>query len=477
MDGGGGGEISGLEAAVSVLSALLDGFEAVPFVFHPISGDVISSILLVKDPNYEARLPIIDITFNGSIADSSRRSAVITNHNVTLNSDNIGGLFDSSDSAYLELPSVAGDLSGDFTIEMWVNASDAATNKALFAAEGDCRIGINIMNGYWSMWAGEGESWNIMQCDDEYGYTPYGSSDTAPTLNTWTHIAMVHKETAYTLYVNGTSAKSVTASGNVAIGSAHYLIGAWGNSSDRMFFDGQMKQLKVYNYAKYDSSFTPPTPPQPTPDIPTSGLVFYAPLSASALSAETGQELTDESYGEITYVTDDNKHCAQWGQYGGTITIDPIFPTAQIDTGKPCTASVWVKVEPNRQDGNHFFCIAPGTSGNASTGLFIGGNSSRWAVYSGGTYSIQAPIGSLSGWTHLCFTNDVTDIMMYENGQYVTNGAAWDIGQDGRNPYLGESTYSEESWIFKMMAVRLYDRVLTQAEITALANEFTPSQS
>jgi len=213
----------------------------------------------------------------------------------------------------------------------------------------------------------------------------------------------------------------------------------------------------------------------PEPIIPTSGLVFYAPLSASALSAETGQSLTDESYGEITYVTDDNKHCAQWGQYGGTINIDPIFPTAQIDTGKSCTASVWVKVEPNRQDGNHFFCIAPGTSGNTGTGLFIGGNGTRWSVYSGGTYSIQAPSGSLSGWTHLCFTNDGTSIMMYENGQYVTSGAAWDIGQDGRNPYLGESTYSEESWIFKMMAVRLYDRVLTSGEIQGLYSEFAPA--
>lgn len=192
---------------------------------------------------------------SGSAQDMSPRHASITNYDVSV----ANGVAEFNGySSYLQFPTQSGDLSGDFTIELWVSAQ-SVSKYAIVSGEGDCRVGIATFQNYWGMWAGTGSRWDIMQCD-EYGEsngTPDGIGSIAVTTG-WHHVAMVRDGSAYRLYVDGVLAKSVTDSTDVVMGGASMNIGMWGASGDRIFFSGSVDDCKVYDYAKYTSAFTPP---------------------------------------------------------------------------------------------------------------------------------------------------------------------------------------------------------------------------
>ena len=186
--------------------------------------------------------------------DMGVRGAKITNSGVTLS----GGAAVFDGESCLRIGMEPGDLMGDFTLQAWVKTTSSSEKQAIFAGTKDCRVGLNIFNGKWSMWAGTG-SWDIIQCDyEEEWEAPYGVSDVSASKDTWTHVAMVHNGTGWKLFVNGTLALSKTKKGNVNLGINDIYIGRWGADNDKMWFTGEMDDVRIDNKALYTANFTPP---------------------------------------------------------------------------------------------------------------------------------------------------------------------------------------------------------------------------
>ena len=143
------------------------------------------------------------------------------------------------------------NLSGDFTIEMWVrlesvndtiisslsntNWSSASTNDWILLIDGAGYIGFNVKN---------------------VG-TVYGSSDVR-NLNTWQHVAVVRNSGTTTIYIDGTSYVSNTGAGSGAIGnSANTIEFGRGATTLTGSYQGWVDEFRMSNTARWTANFTP----------------------------------------------------------------------------------------------------------------------------------------------------------------------------------------------------------------------------
>jgi len=81
------------------------------------------------------------------------------------------------------------------------------------------------------------------------------TSDTAVSLNTWTHLALVRSSGTTKLYQQGTSVGSYSDSTNLSSGQLHL----GGRYSNQNFAEGYFDEVRVSNMARYTSNFTAPT--------------------------------------------------------------------------------------------------------------------------------------------------------------------------------------------------------------------------
>jgi hypothetical protein len=211
--------------------------------------------------------------------------------------------------------------------------------------------------------------------------------------------------------------------------------------------------------------------------LPSDGLVFYAPLSANASAAETGQALSTHS-GEVTYTTANGIPCA---------LFDGSSVLAAGTSGIPYSNSPFTMS----------FFICPTSSPSADTGVFAFGKDSDGrlisVVYSSGVITLASHGG---GWgqgsstqitwdntmKHIAFVIgqgnvDNRPLSVYLNGVKVTDtylrmsGFASDfkmyIGS-----YWGNADYIP-NFTGYLSSLRIYDRALAPDEISTLASEFT----
>lgn len=224
--------------------------------------------------------------------------------------------------------------------------------------------------------------------------------------------------------------------------------------------------------------------------IPTDGLVFYASLNGETPeTAETGQTLSqvsaDASY-PVQYVTEAGVPCAAFGSayYGvdhGYCGL--IFPSEGMPSGtEPRTISCWVKL-CSMSDSDVFLGLGETTPAGCRFGI-------RWyynyqAFIVDGYYAgirMEDSIDDGLSWHHLVITFDESNI---NGAQFYINGTAVSTLPDGSNPMstvlpsycvIGAGEYGNyvgfDGWL---SSVRIYNRVLSQEEITTLSKEFTPT--
>lgn len=205
----------------------------------------------------------------------------------------------------------------------------------------------------------------------------------------------------------------------------------------------------------------------------TSGLIFYAPLSSSKSTAETGQALTVKG-GVIPHGSVNGVPCAQ---FNSTSYITSNQTEGFVAKDQPWSVSFWQK---NPSNGSAETSIIIGTSSANRIGSFCLQRDYGGGYYAGSIWAyppdfLRSTITARQ-WHHTCITYDGSKTYLYIDGVlimssnysgYVPNGAnTVTIGAhyDGSNKYNGY-----------IAAVRIYSVALSQAEITALASEFTPT--
>jgi len=144
-------------------------------------------------------------------------------------------------------------LSGSFTIEGWVYITSTATNTVMFG------IGDDSLSTGLSVFVTPAGQPKMLSND---GYPVVGSNGQVGT-NQWVHIALVRNSTALTLYVNGTSVgtgtNSSTFSGTSYVGAENYA------STIYITAAAYIDDLRITKgYARYTTTFTPPTSAFPT---------------------------------------------------------------------------------------------------------------------------------------------------------------------------------------------------------------------
>jgi len=145
------------------------------------------------------------------------------------------------------------NLSGDFTIEMWVRLE--AVNKTIVSS---------LSNSDWN--SASTNDWILFI--DAAGYLAfnvkgvgavYGTSDTR-NLNTWQHFAVVRNSGTTTIYVDGTSYISGTGIGSGAIGnSGNTITFARAATNLTGTYQGWIDEFRMSNTARWTANFTPAT--------------------------------------------------------------------------------------------------------------------------------------------------------------------------------------------------------------------------
>ena len=226
--------------------------------------------------------------------------------------------------------------------------------------------------------------------------------------------------------------------------------------------------------------------------IPTSGLVFYAPLSSTTTTAETGDALTFHASG-ITAQTYNGIPCLHFpgdkAQY-----ISALDTNMQFGSNINNTLSIWMNTETIKNVWCGIFSYGKAVSQyyQKYIGIFTGDTGQGANAPIEGDYfyaNVNSNIPSYNVWHHVCFTTETVGGTsagkIYIDGEYkgqVTASLTIESHQSsnifiaqGPDTSSGSSYLRTQGFAGYLAAARIYNRVLTQTEITQLSQEFTPT--
>jgi hypothetical protein len=138
---------------------------------------------------------------------------------------------------------------GDSTAEFWIRYASAAGNQCVMqfdSASDTNRANISLVSGELVFFTVVGGSSGIR------------ITTTAPSTNTWHHIALVRSGSTITLFVDGVSAGTSTTS-VLPTGNLYWSAGSSASSGGTNHFAGYIDDIRVdKGTAHYSSTFTPP---------------------------------------------------------------------------------------------------------------------------------------------------------------------------------------------------------------------------
>lgn len=236
------------ESGVDTGASTNESYDAVNNLYSNASGPDANTKLLIHSDDTDESTTFTDssagahsVTANGN-----------ANHEVDQKKFNASSVQLDGTGDYLSIADHADfDVVGnDFTIEGWIRITSTGVYHT-FAAKLQSNangwlFGVDTSNKVY-MLVGNGSGWAINTA----------GSGTALSANTWYHLALVKNGTTWTVYLDGVSDGSGTATGQDLTDAL--LIG-----SDTAFsrdLTGFIDEVRYSNTARYTSNFTPPSAP------------------------------------------------------------------------------------------------------------------------------------------------------------------------------------------------------------------------
>ena len=200
--------------------------------------------------------------------------------------------------------------------------------------------------------------------------------------------------------------------------------------------------------------------------IPENGLIRYASMNASAAKDELGNNLYVD--GSPTFAADSGIPCAE-------MTDSLIGYQYPITALTAYSLNIWMK----RLTGEAFITFSGGNWGPGGNEIWIRMDSDGYVIISNGAEydaTIIETTNTFSGWVNIILVWTGSVFRLYVNGtqQGSDTQAEYSIG----SPYPFINSLQRATGVRgtgKYAAFLLYNRVLTPAEIAALAAEFTPN--
>jgi hypothetical protein len=191
---------------------------------------------------------------NAGIYDSAMQNNLTTvgDAKISTTQSKFGGssIYFDGTGDYLQIPySPNFTMNSNFTAECWVYITSAPNAYGgILAFSNDS----------------EGVGWNILIGGNPSKFhfnvaLSYTDTDTSLTLNTWTHLALVRSGSTVKLYINGVADANTLTTSATATCPTNPQIGSYPLISGRTFF-GYIDDIRITKgYARYTTTFTPPT--------------------------------------------------------------------------------------------------------------------------------------------------------------------------------------------------------------------------
>ena len=370
------------------------------------------------DPYYSAVSLLLSMDgTNGSTAftDSSLNALTVTpvgNTQVSTTQSKYGGasgFFDGTGDYLSISPNTAIDLSSsDFTIEFWIRP--APKTNAVDAAFG--------YSNYACMFYHNGINWTLEMSST--GFSNQLVISFAVTLNTWQHIAIVRSGTSVVVYKDGVSSASGTFTGTVATSGRTLRIGDNGNSQN---INGYIDDFRISRFARYVSTFAPPTAALPTtasstPADPyygyTSLLLHMDGTSGSTDFVDSGPNaLTVTAVGNAQISTTQSKYGGASGSFDGTGDYLTVASNAALAFGTgDFTVEFWMYITSrkaygyilNTQGGTNALYVSFDAAGNY---LRLTNDTTVYAI---------SPTLNLAQWYHISVVRSNGSSRVYVDG-------------------------------------------------------------
>jgi hypothetical protein len=312
--------------------------------------------------------------------------------------------------------------SSNFTIEFWVYAPSSTSPNGIISKGNTTSLGS--------------EAWSV-EWTNTTGTLGYGSGAfngwASPivtgtvTLNAWNHVAVVRNGTTHTLYINGTSASTATASYTVTSAGSLYIGTGWYAPGSRYFVGYISNARIVIGSAVYTSAFTPSTTPltaitntqlltcQDNRFKDNSTNAFAITITGTPSVQAFSPFLPTAAYdaavvGGSGYFDGTGDYLATSGANAalgaGTFTIDGWFYSTGYNSGEAIYSGL--------------------NTYPANTGLlFYINGSGTYTVDVNGTNVISAGTAPLNAWTHFALVRSSTGtngLALYINGVSIATG-------------------------------------------------------
>jgi len=233
--------------------------------------------------------------------------------------------------------------------------------------------------------------------------------------------------------------------------------------------------------------------PQPTP-MPTSGLVFYMPMTSMSDYETTDSDNIVSKAGNVSFTTLGGIDCASFSSTDDYIYItDPnnAYPVNIPSGSNTIALSMWVKLNnPGPSQDRTYFSMGGNKAGNALVVLSrsVWGDITTIDTYNYGLTNIIDGVGSASyisddDWHHFYMTcynsGGIIHNTTYLDGEYcyTANANVSKNTATSSSPRIngcGFQSVWNKSMNAHVAAFRIYDRMLEAEEIQLLSHEFSP---
>lgn len=395
-------------------------------------------------------------------------------------------------------------ITGNLTLSAWIKrAAVPEVDQDRVILERNDSTG-SIETYYFEVGGGHGLADGYLSSGFDKGGGQYQGVNTASAVITdknWHHVVAVRSGSIITMYVDGVSVVSGSTTGTPVTGTAHVIIGSSNISyNNTRKWNGSLDDVRIYNRALSQDEVAK-LYQSTAPASPNTSLVGYWPFNGPDLSGTTVYDRSGKgSNGTLT--NSPTKSIGKIGQgmsFNGTNQyIDVPYANLDFEYNAPFSISGWVNLIDVSNTtpallGRFSGAISKGIGlilpRSSISGLLYGAcnplnsNSAILMLASGinnTALSVETPTSSVlpGSWKHIVATYDgsslVSGTKIYVDGasQALTTcfntlgsnsirpGINWHIGDDYTSDYVKGS----------LDEVRIYNRVLSQAEVSALYN-------
>jgi hypothetical protein len=331
---------------------------------------------------------------------------------------------------YITTPaSASNQLTGNFTVELGAYPTSIPAQAGLVginntASSGGANFGIYLeTNRNITFWVAGNT-------------TTYSSSNAPITIGAWQHIAFVRSGSTNTVYVNGVSVLTNSATPSWS-GTPVITVGRLFGDNTGVIFYGYLSNVRVLKgTAAYTGPFVPSN--SPLPAIQNTWFLVSSTITPPVYDAT---ELSDiENTGTAKLTTSNSPYYSSYsGAFDGTgdyLTV-PDNVALQFGSGN-FTIEFWIFNSTTSEQYGY------ARTSNTGAGTIVGINSSgKWtaAVSTDGTTNINVSStanASISTWTHLALTRSSTTITLWVNGSSVaTNTVSGALNNPATTNYIG----------------------------------------